>query len=78
MVLKDANESILRRLVGRSFQRVGTAFWNALYPQVTSLVAGIFNKFVSAEQVLCVFYPANHLDIWVLFHYMLYKLEQVS
>ncbi len=27
-----------------------------LYPQVTSLVAGIFNKFVSAERVLCVVY----------------------
>ncbi len=49
MALKDANVSILRRLVGRSFQRVGAAFLNALSPQVTSLVAGIFNKFVSAE-----------------------------
>ncbi len=70
-VLKYANESILQRMVDRSFQRVGAA---------TSLVAGISNKFVSAERVLYVvcFYPANHLDIWVLFHYMLSKLEQVS
>ncbi len=80
MVLKDANESILCRLVGRSFQRVGAAFLNALSSQVTSLVAGIFNKFVSAERVLCVvcFLSRNHLDIWVLFHCMLSKLEQVS
>ncbi len=80
MVLKDANDSKLRWLVSRSFQRVGAPFWNALSPQVTGLLAGTFNKFVSAERVLFVmcFYSANHLDIWVLFLYMLSKLEQVS
>ncbi len=67
LVLKDANDSILRRLVGRSFQRVGAAFLNALFPQVTSLVAGILISLYQLNKycVLCVFYPAYHLDIWV-------------
>ncbi len=51
---KDAIESFLTSLVGRSFQRVGAAFWNAPCQQVNSLFAGIFNKFVSAERVVCV------------------------